>query len=109
MAKKLNVGDKIYIPVSNFGTGAVWLEEWEVVAIDKNSINIKPVAALKKYGNALKRISLKPVKPIRGDKRMRDYLSRPLTEIMNEFNKQGEWLSAQIIKNSIGDISGGKK
>jgi hypothetical protein len=40
---------------------------------------------------------------------MRDYLSRPLTEIMNEFNKQGEWLSAQIIKNSIGDISGGKK
>ncbi len=99
MTRELKVGDTVYTPCTGFNLGKTWLEEQKVKEIGEDFIVLTHVATLRKRCNVLHREEVAETDH-RGDKRERDYYSRPFDEVMKEYRESNEWFVNRILEDT---------
>jgi hypothetical protein len=91
----LKPNDIVYTPCCNFNAGHLYFEQHKVIAIGEDFIELEDVARLEKRGTELIPVPCKPTRH-RGDKKDKDYYSRPLAEIMQEFQDETDWFTNRL-------------
>ena len=93
----LKQNDIVYSPCTNFNEGSHYFEEKKVISIGEDFIELKTIATLKNIGNELVRTPILNSETRRGDKKERDFYSRPLSVIMSEYKESTDWFVQRLI------------
>jgi hypothetical protein len=99
MNRKLKQGDTVFTPCKNSASAHLRLEEQRVDEIGDDYIILTHVATIRRSGDEVVREVCEPTEH-RGSKDELDYYSRPLEDIISEFQQQNEWLCNRLIADA---------